>query len=114
MEFDEVNSYIYRDARQPQTSTDYDRQLMIHNNNPYNSLIQNHNQSTHQLITRKPTLSNFVNRLKQQSSKTRFVREYKRMAANVSDQLQQPSDPAYLIQDDGTNRSKSTYRLFNL
>jgi pantoate kinase len=98
MEFDEVSSYIYRDARQVPTTLDYDQPILI-NSNTYDSLIPNRNQSTHQLATRKPTLSNFVNRLKQQSSRTRFAREYKRITSALD---QQHSHPAYLTPDDGT------------
>lgn len=107
MEFDEVNSYIYRDRRQvqPQTGTpslEHNQPVITDHINPYNSLIRNYNQSTHQSthqsITRKPTLANFVNRLKQQSSRTRFVREYKRMASVLDPQQ---TDSAYFIPDDG-------------
>lgn len=80
MEFEEVSNYINRDRggnnNISNTSLDNIPPFDHVVSNPYNSIIQP--------IVRKPTLSNFVNRLKQQSSKTRFVEKYKKMS-NASD-----------------------------
>ncbi|CAO3619533.1 unnamed protein product [Mucor fragilis] len=80
MEFEEVNNYINRgrggNNNISNTSLDNIPPFDHAVSNPYNSIIQP--------IVRKPTLSNFVNRLKQQSSKTRFVEKYKKMS-NASD-----------------------------
>lgn len=79
MEFEEVNNYINRDRdgnNISNTSLDNIPTFDHIVSNPYNSIIRP--------IVRKPTLSNFVHRLKQQSSKTRFIEKYKKMS-NVSD-----------------------------
>lgn len=84
MEFEEVNNFIRTDKRVPQTETG--EQF-----SPYNSLY-------HQPVARKPTLSNFVHRLKQHSSKTRFVTQYKKLS--VSDSLLS-GDDCDVIGDNG-------------
>lgn len=76
MEFEEVNNFIRTDqGRSQQQQTTFE---------PY-----------HPTITRKPTLSNFVHRLKQHSSKTRFISQYKKMS--VTDSV--PSDDDGLSDD---------------
>lgn len=77
MEFEEVSHFI-----RAATQTDNKEQI-----NPYN-----------QPISRKPTLSNFVHRLKQHSSKTRFVTQYKKLS--VSDSLMNDED-GDIIGDNG-------------
>jgi hypothetical protein len=79
MEFEEVSNYINRDRGGNNiSSTSLDNIPSFDHvvSNPYNSIIRP--------IVRKPTLSNFVHRLKQQSSKTRFIEKYKKMS-NASD-----------------------------
>jgi hypothetical protein len=89
MEFEEVNNYI-KTASNRNSFVDADQQAT--STNPYSvALLQSHS------VTRKPTLSNFVHRLKQQSSKTRFVREYKKKV--VSDRVAVSDDDS--IDDDG-------------
>jgi hypothetical protein len=84
MEFEEVNNFIKSNGGE-RSSLEIESVM----GNPYHSLI------IHQPVTRKPTLSNFVSRLKQQSSKTRFVEKYKKLS-NVSDTDDE------IIPDDGT------------
>lgn len=102
MEFEEVNNYINRDRggnnnNISNTSLDNIPAFDHAVSNPYNSIIQP--------IVRKPTLSNFVNRLKQQSSKTRFVEKYKKMS-NASD-MSDGDD--FLMDDNGTFYSLLNY-----
>ena len=65
----------------------------------YDSLI-------HQPVVRKPTFSNFVHRLKQHSSKTRFVREYKKMAHTGSDGIASDDD-MYSAEDNGISTGQT-------
>lgn len=64
MEFEEVNEFIRTGQTEPELF--------------YNALVY---QAP---VTRKPTLSNFVHRLKQHSSKTRFVSQYKKLSDNLT------------------------------
>jgi hypothetical protein len=85
MEFEEVQNLIRKE-------TTLSPQHEDHVTNAYESLM-------HKPVARKPTFSNFVHRLKQQSSKTRFVRDYQKMANNSSDD---PVDEdVYLTEDHG-------------
>ncbi|OBZ91728.1 hypothetical protein A0J61_00183 [Choanephora cucurbitarum] len=73
MEFEEVHDYINQDkAQQNHSTSSLDHLSSLDQVNPYNALFQ---------PSQRNTLSGFVHRLRQQSSKTRFVREYKKMAS---------------------------------
>ncbi|KAI7889414.1 uncharacterized protein EV154DRAFT_514612 [Mucor mucedo] len=65
MEFEEVNDFLRAGQTEPELF--------------YNALVYQQ-----QPVTRKPTLSNFVHRLKQHSSKTRFVSQYKKLSDNLT------------------------------
>lgn len=56
--------------------------------NPYNALFP-------PTLVRKPTLTNLVQQLKQQSSKTRFVKQYRKLSTSADLETELP------IQDNG-------------
>lgn len=91
MNFEEVQDYV-QNEESPQMGYTMDEPAIV--TNAYDSLI-------HPAVVRKPTFSNFVHRLKQQSSKTRFVRDYKKMAASGSDGL--ASDDDFYLEEDNAS-----------
>lgn len=95
MEFEEVHHFIRTDKRAAQTESG---ELI------YTSLYP-------RPVARKPTLSNFVHRLKQHSSKTRFVSQYKKLSISDS----RTSDDDEVAGDNGKSPSVSiSYMLLNL
>lgn len=93
MEFEEVQNLI-REENSPQHVSAEESNIV--NTNAYESLM-------HKPVARKPTFSNFVHRLKQQSSKTRFVREYQKMASGSDDAVN--DDDVFLTEDNGNKLS---------
>ncbi|KAI7904531.1 uncharacterized protein BX663DRAFT_550205 [Cokeromyces recurvatus] len=82
MEFDEVNERLNNRKTTVTDST-------VNNNissfsNPFNSILSF--QQPVVTTTRKPSLSSFVHKLKQQSSKTRFIRDYKRIITDNNEE----------------------------
>lgn len=91
MNFEEVQDYV-QNEESPQSGYIIEGGEPAIVTNAYDSLI-------HPAIVRKPTFSNFVHRLKQQSSKTRFVRDYKKMTGG-SDGIASDDD-LYIGEDNG-------------
>ncbi|KAI8332761.1 hypothetical protein BD560DRAFT_415259 [Blakeslea trispora] len=89
MEFREVHDYINQPEQHAGTLEPLE--------NPYNALFQP--------SLRKPTLSGFVHRLRQQSSKTRFVREYKKMASLFDTNQDSPCSPSQSNHSDSDDAS---------
>ncbi|KAG1170476.1 hypothetical protein G6F70_007693 [Rhizopus microsporus] len=72
MEFDEVHTFIKRKSNEEQNAPSLNQIANTSCLNPYNTLQP--------VLAKRPTFSNFVHKLRQQSTKTRFVRDYKRLA----------------------------------
>lgn len=72
MEFDEVHTFIKRKSNEEQNAPSLNQIANTSCLNPYNTLQP--------VLAKRPTFSNFVHRLRQQSTKTRFVRDYKKLA----------------------------------
>ncbi|ORE11514.1 hypothetical protein BCV72DRAFT_324417 [Rhizopus microsporus var. microsporus] len=72
MEFDEVHTFIKRKSNEEQNAPSLNQIANTSCSNPYNTLQP--------VLAKRPTFSNFVHRLRQQSTKTRFVRDYKKLA----------------------------------
>lgn len=98
MEFREVHDYINQPEQHAGTLEPLE--------NPYNALFQP--------SLRKPTLSGFVHRLRQQSSKTRFVREYKKMASLFDTNQDSPCSPSQSNHSDSDDGNYSYMSIFFL
>lgn len=104
MEFEEVSNYIRRNSsnnNQGPPRNSFEELQQQRSGNPYHALIPHHSHHSH--VYRKPTLSNFVSRLKEQSSKTRFIRDiqkFKTVDSNLGGAVNSDSD-VLLSEDDG-------------